>query len=129
MLGMGLAKTADCVRRNHLRLPGAFVITKEFAVRAAAIDDVGIGWVRRDVRALAGSHGMPVAEGDRSIIAAARGVDGAAVLLCTVDMVRKLIVNAHVVHLCCGLVVPTAPGAAAIHAYAGALVAAGDHTL
>src|SRR5260221_7118282 len=126
---MKFAKAADRIRRYDLRLPGALIITKQFAVGPTAVDDDGIGRVRHDIAALPSSNRVPVAECDRAIIAAARGVDGAAVLLCSIDMVRKLIVYGHVIHLRRGLVVPAAPGLAAVHADAGALVATGDHAL
>src|SRR2546423_1840540 len=64
---------------------------------------------------------MPVAEGDSAVIAAAENVDAAAILLRAIDVVWKIIVDGHVVELRRRLVVPTAPGAAAVYAHAYAL--------
>src|ERR1041385_4912565 len=129
MLGMGVTEVADSIGRNDLRLSGAAVITEELSIGPAAIDDVGIGRIGRDVSAFAGACGVPVAEGDGAVIAAAENVDAAAILLRAVNVVRKIIVNRHVIELCGRLIEPTAPGAAAIHAYAHALIAAKNHAL
>src|SRR5262249_10377415 len=126
---MGLAKVADCVRGDVLGLPGAAIVAEKLAVGSAAINDVGIGRIRRDVPALARARGMPVAEGDGAVVAAAEDVNAAGILLRAVDVVGKLIVDGNVVELRGGLVIPAAPGASAVHADACALVAAKDHSL
>src|SRR6266851_3653728 len=61
------------------------------------------------------SNGMPIAKGDRPIIAAARNAYRAAFLLCSANLVRKSIGYAHVIHLRRRLVVPGTPGFTAIH--------------
>src|SRR5579859_1337568 len=129
MLGMGFTEVANGIRRNDLRLAGAAVVTEELSIGPAAIDDVGIRWIRRDVSALASAGRMPVAEGDRAVIAAAENVNAAAILLRAVYVVREIVVNSNVVKLRCGLVEPTAPCAATVHAHTRALVAAKDHPL
>ena len=129
MFGMSFAKIADGVRRNHLRLTSAAIIAEELSICPAAIDDVGIRRIRRNVAALAGACGMPVAESDSAVIAAAENKDAAAILLRAINVVREIIVNRHVIELRRGLVIPTAPGMARVHADAGALVAAKNHPL
>src|SRR5438445_646022 len=124
MLRMSFAKVANSIWRNHLGLTGAAIVTEQFAISSAAINGVGIRRVWHDVTAFTGAGGMPVAEGDSAVIAAAENIDTAAILLCAVNVVWKIIVDGHVVELCGGLVVPTAPGAAAVYAYAYALVTA-----
>ena len=49
-------------------------------------------------------------------VAAAGGLHAARVLLRAVDVVGELVVHSHVVDLRGGLVVPRAPGLAAVHA-------------
>src|SRR5215471_8304808 len=72
---------------------------------------------------------MPIAKSDRAIVAAAAGVNAAAILLRTVYMVGKLVVHGHVIELRGGLVVPGAPSLASIHAHAHALIAAKEQSL
>ena len=76
----------------------------------AAVDDVGIERIGRDVVVLLGADGMPVAEGDGAIVAAAGDAGGAALLLSAVDPVGRLVIGDDVIELGGGLVVPTAPG-------------------
>src|SRR5580704_12915618 len=59
---------------------------------------------------------MPIAERDLAIVAAARRSHRTALLLAAVDVIRELIVGAHVVELRRRLVVPGTPGAAVVHA-------------
>src|SRR5262249_51278583 len=86
-----------------------------------------IGGIRRDVAAFPGACGMPVTEGDGTIIASAQNEDAPAILLRAVHVVGKLIVNGNVIELRGGLVVPAAPGSATIHGNTGSLVAAKNH--
>src|SRR5581483_5964581 len=44
-------------------------------------------------------------------------------LLAAVDPVGKLVIRDHMIKLCCRLVVPTAPGLAAVHGHTGPLIA------
>src|ERR1044071_1599280 len=129
MLGMGFTKVANGIRRNDLCLAGAAVVTEELSISPAAIDDVGIRWIRRNVTALTGTGGVPVAEGDRSVITAAEDIDAAAILLRSVNVIRKLFIDSNGVKLRGRLIEPTAPSCAAVNAYARALVTAKDHPL
>ena len=65
---------------------------------------------------------MPVAEGDFAIVAAAGGAHRAALLLSAVDPIGEAIVGDHVIELRGRLVVPGAPGLAAVQADGGTLV-------
>src|SRR2546430_4728465 len=108
MFRMGFAKVANRIGRDNLGLPGTTIITEEFAVSAATINDVGIGGIRRNITALASAGGMPVTKRDGAIITAADDEDAAAILLCAIDVIRKLIIHGHVIELRGWLVVPTA---------------------
>ena len=66
---------------------------------------------------------MPLAERDLAVVAAARDAHGAALLLASVDVIGELVVGGDVVELGRGLVVPGAPGGAAVDGDDGALVA------
>src|SRR5207302_6215212 len=88
----------------------------------AAVDDLGIERVGGDVAILIGADGMPVAEGDLAIVAAAGDAGGAALLLAAVDPVGNLVIGDDVIELRGGLVVPAAPGGAVVDADGGALV-------
>ena len=116
-------------RRDGLRLAGAQVKTKSAAVRAAAINDVGVAGIGHDVSAFFRADGMPIAKGDGAVIAAAGNRRGAAILLRAVNAIRKLVIYRHMIELRRRLVVPGAPSGAAIHADGRALVAAEDHAL
>src|SRR6185437_6440387 len=82
--------------------------------------------VRQHVVALIAADRMPIAEGDGPIVAAARGADGAAVLLAAVDPVGEAIVGAEMIELSRRLVIPAAPGPAVIDRDDRPLVGAGD---
>src|SRR4051812_26278365 len=126
---MRFTEVADGIGRNHLGLTGATVITEQFSIRAAAINDVGIGRIGRNVAAFTRAGRMPIAKSDSAIIAAAENKDTAAILLRTINVVGKIIINGHVIELRRRLVVPTAPGVARVHADAGTLIAAKNHAL
>src|SRR6266404_768561 len=126
---MSVSEIANGVRRDDLRLAGTPVITEKLTIRAAAIDDIRVGWIGSDVTALSRAGWMPVTESDGAIIAAADDIDAAAILLRAVNVVWEFVVHGYVVKLRGGLVVPAAPCMAAIHGDSGALVAAKDHSL
>src|SRR5215472_3313699 len=126
---MGFTEAANGVGRNDLGLASAAIVAEELAISASAVDGVGISGIRSNVAAFAGASGMPIAEGDGAVITAAQDVNAAAVLLRAVHVVGKFIVNGDVIELRGWLVVPAAPAAAAVHAHAGALIAAEDHPL
>src|ERR1035438_6054884 len=88
----------------------------------AAVDDVGMERVGRDVVVFLGAHGMPFAEGDLAIVAAAGDGGGSALLLPAVDPVGRLVIGDDVIELRGGLVVPTAPGSAVVDGDGGALI-------
>src|SRR5262249_55057758 len=121
--------TAGRQWRDGLRLAGAAVKTVEAAEGVSTINNVRIAGIRRDVSALARAHRVPIAKRDGTEIAAARGGNPAAVPLRAVNAIGKLVINRNVIELGCGLVVPRTPGLSAIHAYAGALIAAKNHAL
>src|SRR5260221_4222782 len=129
MFGMGFAEIADGIWSDDLGLARAAIITKELTISPAAINGVGITGIRCDVTALTSSGGMPVTEGDSSVIAAAENENAAAILLRAVNVIREVVVNRNVIELRGRLVIPAAPGAAGVHAYACALIAAKNHTL
>ena len=108
-----------------LRLAGALVE----AHHPAAVDDVRVERVGGDVGVLVGADADPVAKRDLAAVAAAGGADGAALLLAAVDPVGKLVVGRDVVELGRGLVVPGAPGAAAVDRDVGALIGHEEHDL
>src|SRR6478609_642812 len=129
MLGMGFTEVADGIGRNDLGLSGAAVVTEELSIGPAAIDDVGIGRIGRDITTFARARGVPVAEGDRAVITAAEDIDAAAILLGAVNVIREFVVDSNVVKLRCRLIEPAAPCGAAVNAHARALIAAKDHAL
>ncbi len=88
----------------------------------AAVDNIGIQRIGRDVAVFFDAHRMPVAKRDLAIVAAAGNARGAALLLPAVDPIRKAIVGDHVIELRGRLVVPGAPGCAAIDRDGGALI-------
>src|SRR5437764_9282231 len=85
-------------RRDILILPGGLVEAIR-SKRAAAINNVGIERVGRDVSIFLYAHRMPIAKGDLAIIAAAGDAGGAALLLAAIDPIRKTVVGDHVVEL------------------------------
>ena len=92
----------------------------------AAVNDVGIERIGRDVAVFFDAHRLPVAEGDLAVIAAAGDADRAALLLAAVDPIGKPIVGDDVIELRGGLVVPGAPRLAAVDGDGRALVAGQD---
>ena len=81
---------------------------------AAAVDDVGIERVWGDEAVFIDADGKPVAIRDRAVVAAARHAHRAVLLLAAADAVGKRVVRRHVVELAGRLVVPGAPGLAAV---------------
>ena len=77
-------------RRDVLHLASGPVKLGDFG-SAAAIDDIGIERIGRDVAILDHADGMPVAKRDRAVVAAARDADRAALLLSGADLIRKRI--------------------------------------
>ena len=97
--------------------------------QSRSVDDVGILRVGDVVVALVGPDGVPIAESDRAVVAAACDRHRAVVLLSAVDPVRETVVGGEVVELAGRLVVPAAPGRSPVHGDDGALIRADDHPL
>src|SRR5690348_9627968 len=105
-------------------LAGARVPAADAAAEAGAVDDVRIDRVGDVVVAFVAADRVPVAPGDLAVVAAAGDRDGAAVLLAGIDPVGKAVVGGEMIELAGRLVVPAAPGAAAVDGDRGALVGA-----
>src|SRR6266699_168476 len=56
---------------------------------SAAIDDIGIEWIGRNVPVLDHAHGMPFAESDGAVVAAAGSAHRTALLLRSTDTIGK----------------------------------------
>ena len=97
-------------RRDVLHLSGLRVETEELAAGAAAVNNLRVHRIGKDVTTFAGADRMPIAKSDLAVVAAADHRRRAAVLLRAVDPVRKLIVDRDVIKLRGRLVVPGAPG-------------------
>src|SRR2546423_8385358 len=124
-----IAEAAKRRRGNILRLSCALIEAVKTSVSIAAINDVGISGVRRNVSGFARTDGVPVGKSNGAVVTATGRGDRAAILLRAIDAVRKLVVHGHVIELRSRLVIPGTPGLAAIHADAGALVATENHAL
>src|SRR5216117_2906668 len=93
------------------------------AADLSAVNQVGVQRVWGHVAVLLDAHGMPLPDGDLAVVAAARDARRSALLLPAVDPVRKTVIGDDVIELGRGLVVPRAPGRAAVHRHDRALVA------
>jgi len=89
----------------------------------AAVHDVGVQRIGGHVAVLLGTDGMPLADSDLAVGAAAQDAGRSALLLAAVYAVGKGVVGADMVELCRGLVVPRAPRLAAVDRDDGALIA------
>src|SRR6266852_648263 len=105
-------------RRNVARLSGRAVEHRNLA----AVNQIGMQRIRRDVAVFFHANRRPVAKSNFAKVTAAGGSDRAALLLGAIDPVRKLVVGDDVVELRGRLVVPGTPGLPAIHADGCALV-------
>ena len=114
---------ADNPGADILNLAGAAV---EFG-ELAAVEDVGMERVGGNVAVFLDADGVPVAERNGAVIAAAGDADGATFLLRTVNPVGELVVGGYVVNLGGGLVVPGTPGLAAVDGDHRALVGGEQH--
>ena len=96
---------------------------------AAAVENVAVLRIGNDGVAFAGEAGrLPVAEREHALARPGADADAAAILLRAVEPVGEAIVGGHVINLRGRLVVPGAPGLAAIDADHRALIAA-DSTM
>src|SRR5229473_1347089 len=105
-------------RRNVTRLAGVAVEHRNLAT----VNQIRMQRIGRDVTVFFDADRRPVAKSDFAKVAAAGGADRAALLLASIDPVRKLVVGDDVIELRGRLVVPGTPGLAAIHADGRALV-------
>src|SRR4029077_21068147 len=97
------------------------------AAGSAGVDDLGIERVG-DYRAeLVAGGRIPVERRDRAEVSSAARGDRAGVLLRGVDPVWKRVVRRDVIDLVGGLVVPRAPGEAAVERDCRALIDAEQH--
>ena len=80
----------ESLRCYVLRLPGSPVEAKD----PAAVNDIGIEGIGRDIGVLVRAYADPVAEGDLPAVAAAGDADGAAFLLPAVNPVRGMVIRA-----------------------------------
>ena len=106
-------------RRHVLDLTDRAVVARDLA----AVDDVAVQRIGHGVAVLLDADRMPLAERDHPVVAAARHAGRAAFLLPATHVIGERVVGIHVIHLRGGLVVPGAPGLAAVHADDRALVA------
>jgi hypothetical protein len=104
-------RVAQRNRRDVLHLPGGPVELRDLAA-AAAVDNVRVERIGRDVAIFDDAHGMPLAEGDGAIVAAAGDADRTALLLAAANAIGKSCRLPDVIELRGGLVVPGTPGAA-----------------
>src|SRR5579884_2258553 len=118
-LGMGQARCSGFGRSGGR--------TREFAVGSGDIKDVGVVWVGRDIAAFAAAYGEPVAQIDLVVQSARCGGGGSAILLRAIDVIGGFIIGDHVIELPGGLVVPGAPGFAAVEGDGGALIGSEHH--
>src|SRR6185369_13727624 len=93
------------------------------------VDQIGMQWIRRDVTVLFDTDGAPIAKSDGAVVAAALHSRRAALLLAAVNPVRKLIVGNDVIELRRWLVVPGAPGLAAVYTHHRSLIGRQQHDL
>ena len=96
-------------------------------VTPAQINYVRIFRIDNHVTAFARARGSPIARRDLTVAGAARDRNRVAILLRAIHRVRKLVVGGHVIELRRRLVVPTAPGLAAVEADRGSLVRPENH--
>src|SRR5258708_1290662 len=88
----------------------------------ATVDDVGVERVGRDVPVFDDAHGVPIAGGDRAVIATTGDADRTALLLASADFIWKRGGDCDVIDLRSGLVIPGAPGSAAVDGHQSALI-------
>ncbi len=110
---------ADGLGGDVFDLAGAAVEARDLA----AVHDIGIERIGDGVPVLFDTDGRPLAEGELSVVAAAGDAGRAALLLATANAIGEIVIGVDVIHLRGGLVVPGAPGFAAVDGDDGALIA------
>ena len=98
-------------RRNVLVLTRRLVELRGLA----AVDDVRIERIRRDVSILFHTDRMPLAERDLAVVATRRNARRPRLLLPAIHPIGKTIVGDHVIELRRRLVVPSGPSLSAVH--------------
>ena len=93
-------------------------------VNLPPIDNIRVEWIGNDVTIFFRCDGLPIAKRDLAFITAAFDSDGTAFLLSAVKPIWKPVVRAYMIQLRCRLVIPRAPGLAAVDSDDCALVAA-----
>src|SRR6185369_16129733 len=111
--------------RHVLHLPCRRIEARCFA----AVDQIGMQWIGCDVTVLFNADRSPIAKSDGAVVATALHTRRAALLLTAVNPVRKLIVSDDMVELRGWLVVPGAPGLAAVNTDHTSLVGRQQHDL
>ncbi len=117
------------VRPNVDRPPfaGLVIDAGQEAVVGAAVDDIRIVRVGRQVSAFAAGRRLPVALADAGAVGTMRDADGRVVLLGSVNAIREISVGGDPVKLGGRLVVVAAPAFAAVKRNLGAAVVSDDH--
>ena len=113
-----IVAAAQRLRSDLLCFASAPVVSRDLA----AVDDVGVERIGRDVAVLLDANRMPFAEGDLPVVATTRYARRPALLLSTAHAIGIRVVRAHVIELRGRLVVPRAPRLAAVHGDDRALV-------
>ena len=115
-----------CQRRRHFL---SLFIAQILASYKSSINHPGIFGVGRYVAIFVACRDRaPIVKSQRSIISPARRRDRAAILLRAIHPIGKPNVSAHVVHLSGWLVIPRAPGFAAVTRDDGSLIASQNHS-
>src|SRR4029079_12578761 len=110
-----------CLHRHRkyiLPLSGASIEPRQLA----ANDDVRVERIGNDLTIFFCCDGLPIAKRDLAFITAALNSHGTAFLLSAVKPVRKPVIRAHMIPLRRRLVIPRAPGLAAVDSDDCALV-------
>src|SRR5208282_3179484 len=113
------------LRRNVRRFAERLIRARN----PSAVKNVGVHGVNSDSAVFLHAGEAPIAVANLAVVAAASSGDAATFLLPAVDPVGKAIVRGDVIKLRGWLVVPSAPGGAAIHADRRSLIGAQRHDL
>src|SRR5208337_2490541 len=117
-------------KRNRQRAVVAIFAARLIRARnPSAVKNVGVHGVNSDSAVFLHAGEAPIAVANLAVVAAASSGDAATFLLPAVDPVGKAIVRGDVIKLRGWLVVPSAPGGAAIHADRRSLIGAQRHDL
>src|ERR1700722_11852556 len=94
---------------DRLYLSSVPIVARDIALIVGGINNIGIGWIRSNITRFASTHVIPVGAINRAVIAAAGDGHRAAILLCAINAVRRVVIGDHVIELRCGLVVLARP--------------------